>query len=185
MSSPRHISANVVPNINSAQHAISNPSAVDSVVPMRTTLLGDRTRPPHVSLTTAAASDLLYPPSASTRIVDDPMSNALAQAHAALTSAVIEALFSDGRKKEAAVPTPAEFRLALRHMKEQARAKSKKQRDDARAKCARLQNALASLVGSQVPSRPADVESDDSDEDLGTTAQLTAKRDWAIPYERK
>ncbi|CAN8072728.1 unnamed protein product [Agarophyton chilense] len=178
MPSPRHI----VPNIT-AQHTMPNTAAMDnSVVPMRSALLSDRPRPPHVALPTAA-SDLLYPPTGNHRMMDE-MSTGLPHAHAALTAAVIEALFSDGRKKDGPVPTPAEFRMALRDVKDQARLKSKKQRDEARAKCSRLENALASLV-STGSVRHADVDSDDSEEELDSEAQLGPKRDWTIPYDRK
>ncbi|KAI0567181.1 hypothetical protein FGB62_4g240 [Gracilaria domingensis] len=112
------------------------------------------------------------------------MSAGLAPAHAALSAAVVEALFSDGRKKDGPVPTPTEFRLALRDMKDQARIKSKKQRDEARAKCVRLENAIASLV-STGSVRHVEVDSDDSEEELDNEAQLGAKREWNIPYDRK
>eukprot|EP00178_Gracilaria_changii_P014606 TRINITY_DN4107_c0_g1_i1.p1 TRINITY_DN4107_c0_g1~~TRINITY_DN4107_c0_g1_i1.p1 ORF type:complete len:362 (-),score=107.13 TRINITY_DN4107_c0_g1_i1:951-2036(-) len=178
IASPRHIVSNIT-----AQHTLPNTGAMDnSVVPMRSALLSERARAPHVALPNAA-TDLLYSTAANHRIMDD-MSASLAHAHAALSAAVIEALFCDGRKKDGAVPTPAEFRLALRDVKEQARLKSKKQRDEARAKCARLENALASLV-SAGSVRQVEVDSDDSEEELENEAQLNAKRDWSMAYERK
>lgn len=72
-------------------------------------------------------------------------------AQAALTSAVIEMMFSgsNSRRKEGAIPTPAEFRAALNEVKEFARAKAKRQRDEARAERGKLQEAISVLVGTR------------------------------------
>lgn len=72
-------------------------------------------------------------------------------AQAALTSAVIEMMFSgsNSRRKEGAIPTPAEFRAALKEIKEFARAKAKRQRDEARAERGKLQEAISVLVGTR------------------------------------
>lgn len=72
-------------------------------------------------------------------------------AQAALSSAVVEMMFSgsNSRRKEGAIPTPVEFRAALNEVKEFVRAKAKRQRDEARAECRKLQEAISVLVGTR------------------------------------
>lgn len=67
--------------------------------------------------------------------------------HVALTEAVDEALFAgSGRSKAGPVPSPAEFRAALKEVKDFARVRVKRQRDEARLEVDRLQNAISLLV---------------------------------------
>lgn len=113
------------------------------------------------------------------------------RAYAALTNAVIEALFTGTqRRKEGAIPTPAEFRAALMDAKENARSKAKRQRNDALEETSRLQQAISVLVGTRTyngaHSRPVEPESDDSGDDLaGMSSVPSGRRDWTQGYESR
>lgn len=119
-----------------------------------------------------------------------------ASAQSALVSAVIEALFSpSAAKKEADIPTPAEFRAALQDVKESARHKAKRQRNEARDEVIRLQNAISLLVGSKTTGGggggghgrggPVDsVDSDDSEDEGRLRSSMGARREWSNGYDR-
>lgn len=162
--------------------------------------------PSHVVASAAlspATTDILYAGGSSQRLLPHPTDDltspngagSLERANAALAAAVVEALFppGSGRKKEGQVPTPAEFRVALQEVKETARNKAKRQRNEARAESTRLQNAISLLVTSKSigggNERPVDaVESDDSEDDIGAHVgnhMPTARRnDWSNGYDR-
>lgn len=208
LTSPRHISANVVSNLPAQQNMTQQ---VDSSQPLRTTLLTDprtvqqnpRTIPLQATATPvqvptaslSASADMLYATAPTQRMLhsaEELASSVSERAHAALTAAVVEAMFPQGsaRKKEGAIPTPAEFRAALLDIKEVARSKAKRQRNEARAECTRLHNAISLLVASPVvtSSRGVEpVESDDSGDDSGVqgSAQGAGRRsDWSNGYDR-
>lgn len=117
-----------------------------------------------------------------------------ANAQAALVAAVVEALFPTGTgKKDAEIPTPAEFRAALHDVKESARHKAKRQRNEAREEVIRLQNAISLLVGSKTSSGGGvghgrggmeSVESDDSEDEGRLHAPMMGRRDWSNGYDR-
>lgn len=148
-----------------------------------------------------ATTDLLYASAPTQRLLhqqqdelSSPATAALNRANAQLAYAVIEAMFPTGSgRKDGHVPTPAEFRTALQEIKEAARSKAKRQRNEARAESSRLQNAISLLVASKsiggTTERTVDaVESDDSDDDMGTHAvnQMSTPRrsEWSNGYER-
>lgn len=149
-----------------------------------------------------ATTDILYAGGSAQRLLHQPTDDltspataSLERANAALASAVIEAMFppGSGRKKDGPVPTPAEFRAALHDTKETARNKTKRQRNEARAESARLQNAISLLVASKTIGGANDrtvdaVESDDSDDDMATHVgnHMTTPRrhEWSNGYDR-
>ena len=169
--------------------------AMDSVVPMRSTLLNDRTRVASHTTVLSPGTELLYPNGQ--RILQqqhEEVNTHLDRANAALAAAVNEALFSGTtRKKEGAIPTPAEFRAALQDMKDAARAKAKRQRDEARVEVASLKSAISFLVesrsGAERANQSQQPDSDDSDEELPDDVApplANARRsEWQPPYERK
>lgn len=117
-----------------------------------------------------------------------------ANAQAALVAAVIEALFPHGGgKKEAEIPTPAEFRAALQEIKESARNKAKRQRNEAKEEVVRLQNAISLLVGSKTSGAGGggghgrgmeSVESDESDDEGRLHVSVGGRREWSNGYDR-
>lgn len=168
---------------------------MDSVVPMRAALLNDRTRAVTAHGTVLSpGTDLLYANANSQRMLShEDVGGQLDRANAALVAAVVESLFTGThRKKDGAIPSPAEFRAALHDMKENARAKAKRQRDEARAHVNRLNSAISYLVGTRTtaPDQRNQGESDDTDDELqDDVVQVTNNRrtttDWGAPYDRK
>lgn len=184
MASPRHIPTGIVTGINASPAALHT-TAMESVVPMRNALLNDRSRGvTHVDALSPRTTDILY--ASNQRMLHEELPGGLDRANAALAAAVIEALFSGPhRKKDGPVPTPAEFRTALQDEKEYARNKAKRQRNEARATSARLQNAISMLVGSRSSAgRGVEVESDDSDDELGQVAS-GRRGEWPNGFDRK
>lgn len=204
MSPSRHLTANVVSSINPSPITAPSPSPgiqnapADSVVPnpMRSVLLpSDRPMMrslAHVETVSPRATDILYSNNPRLITTHEDFQSPVDQANTALVSAVIESLFTGtSRKMEGPIPTPAEFRAALNDIKEAARAKSKRQRNEARAESAKLHEALAVLVGSRAPLSPTpplpraiDADSDESDDELGNENQRS-RRDWTQHYDRK
>lgn len=228
MSSPRHISTNEVSGMNAS--SISGPSppsgmhtsALDSVVPnaMQAGLVtavdrgGQRTIA-HIGSLSPGTADGLY--SGSQRLfqpddlqqsgsgVTDRVNVGAGGEHATsvLANAVVETLFTGScRKKEGPVPTPGEFRAALQDFKESIKAKANRQRNEARAETARLQEAISVLVGSRtsfaskeepfnngLPPRTTDADSDESGDDFAGANPVNSvnasRRDWNHSYDRK
>lgn len=153
------------------------------------------------SATMSPATDILYASGSAQRLLHQqpeeltsPATASLNRAYAELAFAVMEAMFPPGlgRRKDGHVPTPAEFRAALQDIKETARCKAKRQRNEARAESTRLQNAISLLVTSKTiggaTERPVDAgESDDSDDEMTPHAvnHMTPRRnDWSNGYDR-
>lgn len=149
-----------------------------------------------------ATTDILYSSGSAQRLLHQPTDDltnpaaaSLERANAALASAVIEAMFppGSGRKKDGPVPTPAEFRAALHEVKEAARNKAKRQRNEARAESNKLQKAISVLVASKamgdVNEQTVDaLESDDSEDDMaahvGNHMAQPRRNEWSNGYER-
>lgn len=205
--------------MNGASTAALNPAVDASGVPVtvRSAILNDprsvATVPRTMGLVHAAshavnsatmspATDILYASGSAQRLLHQqpeeltsPATASLNRAYAELAFAVMEAMFPPalGRKKDGHVPTPGEFRAALQDIKEAARCKAKRQRNEARAEAARLQNAISVLVTTKTISgateRPVDVvESDDSDDEMTphTVNHMNTPRrnDWSNGYDR-
>lgn len=214
MSSPRHISTNVVSGINGSSITAPSPPpgvhtvGVDSTVPnvMRSVLLTNvperiGQRPVSHIGALATGADMMY--AGSQRLLQqdelgqaapDRVNVVMDNTYMALANEVVESLFTGtSRKREASVPTPTEFRAALQDMKESIKAKANRQRNEARAETARLQEAISVLVGSRssfatsaAPQRSVDADSDESGDELGGVNQVnTPRRDWTHGYERK
>lgn len=130
----------------------------------------------------------MYPTNQRLFTPQDDVQASINRANAALANAVVESLFTaTSRKMEGSVPTPSEFRFALYDAKEAARAKAKRQRNEARAESGRLQQALSVLVASTSSfattplSRGVDTDSDESGGDLGNVNHINTKREWPHP----
>lgn len=172
MASPRHISANAVGGMTGGMNA----GGVEAMAVRSALGMGGRLGGGGLGNGSLGGAELLY--GGGGRLLGGEDVNEVTRAQAALAQAVVEELFV-GRKKEGVIPTPGEFRAALREMRETVKAKWKRQRNDARAESARLQDAISLLVSGRGAGREREeVDSEESEEDRG------ARREWQGVYDR-